>query len=178
MDHLEETPNSHSVRSNDDEVIHPRRGWWDYAPGSEKPAPSSQRLAGGIPHTSSFQCALLRTVGRLWKKREDWNIAAARKPSLHSESPIPQPPRPPPARTSGNPVSQVGDRAGSSRSRSPVPSFTAHHIGLRPRMVLFREVMRDEVNPILHAPFHALISKFTVVLHYFHHRLMCRCDGS
>jgi hypothetical protein len=148
MNHLDETPHSHSQAStNNNGEDTRRRGWWDYVPRSEKPAPSSQKCAVSVPRASGFYCVLLSTIGRLWTRHEDSTIAAARKPSFHAELPLPQPARPA-VRIPQNLTSPASDRGESSRARSPVPSFTSHHIGLRPRMVLLREVMRDEVGQI------------------------------
>ena len=146
MNHLDETHSSHSGINVKDvgETTQPRRGWWDYVPENEKPAPSSQRRAVGIAH--GFHSALLRTLGRIWTKREDSNITVTRKPSLHSELPLTQLHRPLPVKISDKPTSQVEDRGERSRAHSPIPSFTNYDIWLRPRMVLFREVMRDEVK--------------------------------
>ena len=151
MDQLDLAPDSYSEASSNNygETIHARRGWWDYVPGSEKPAPAGQGRAVSMSHASGFFYVLRTAIGRLWRS-EDSNIAVARKSSIHSESPLPQPSRP---IVPENPEPLASHSNETSRSRSPVPSFSSHHIGLRPRMVLLREVMRDEVRSIVDRPF-------------------------
>ena len=171
MDHLEESVGNHSEASanDDNDGMHLRRGWWDYVPGGEKP---SEGPTVRSSDASGFFSVLWRTVGRLWRTNEDSTIAAARKPSLHSEFPLPS------VRISENPAS-LNDRGEPSRSRSPVPSFSSRYIGLRPRMVLLREVMRDEVGTTnLSFLLCDLISNFSAMLYYFHHLLVCCCSGS
>jgi len=141
MDHTDEKLGNLSELStnNDDDV---RRGWWDYVPGSEKPPLPSQGPSS--PCNSGLFFALRRTIGHLWRNHDDddLKIAAARKSSLHSVSPLPQLSS---VRLSENPASPTSGRGETAGARSPVPSFSSHLVGLRPRMVLLREVMRDEL---------------------------------
>jgi hypothetical protein len=174
MDHMDENLAEVST-NNDGDGQHVRRGWWDYVPGSEKPPLPSQRVSDA-PNSGLF-VALRRSIGRLWRSCEDddLKIAAARKSSLHSESPLPQPSS---VRLSENPASPASGRSETARARSPVPSFSSHLVGLRPRMVLLREVMRDEVRE--HCPFLfvcILMSGFKAMLYYFYNLLMRCCHG-
>jgi hypothetical protein len=144
MDHMDEKLGNlpDASTNNDGDGLHMGRGWWDYVPGSEKPPLPNQGVSS--PRNSGLFFALRMTIGRLWRSHEDddLKIAAARKPSLHSEFPLRQSSS---VRLSESPAPASG-RGETARARSPVPSFSSHIIGLRPRMVLLREVMRDEVR--------------------------------
>jgi len=176
MDHTDEKLGNLSELStnNDDDV---RRGWWDYVPGSEKPPLPSQGPSS--PCNSGLFFALRRTIGHLWRNHDDddLKIAAARKSSLHSVSPLPQLSS---VRLSENPASPTSGRGETAGARSPVPSFSSHLVGLRPRMVLLREVMRDEVRKNLYRlTFFLVISCrfFKAMLYYFYNLLMRCCHG-
>lgn len=139
MDDLHETDdhwdNSHR---DDNESIHLGRGWWDYVPRSEKPASQDPtfHFTSGQGIFRSWKLSLLR----LWRISESSpDSILARKPSLPGDVPLPQLPRPSVVRISGN------NQREFTRPRSPMPSLSIYRSGLIPRMVLCREVMRDEV---------------------------------
>lgn len=134
-----------------------RRGsWWDYVPGTDKPRTNSATLSA-TPSLKARLRQLWRITDESDEKADASSIVAARKSSIPGEFPTPQPPRPPAVRISEPPSSSssltVGRRSKrrSSRSPEPVPpraafsgrNDAAHAPGSR--MLLFREVMRDEL---------------------------------
>jgi len=144
MDDLDEAQN-HPGQSNVN-YTHQRRGWWDYVPGNEKPIQPLQRQPVNDSQASGFSSIMRYTVKCFRRSPDDSKIFAGRKPSIHSEFPLPQPSRPPAVRISQNSASTTSDPRGNFRAHSPSPSFSSQPIiGLRPRMVLLREVMRDEL---------------------------------
>ena len=138
-------------KSSDDSHGRGRRGWWDYVPKShgekqhqgQSQFPKQHGL-GGIFHGLRDAICMDRPIE-----------VPGRKPSLPGEFPLSQPPhsshhpstvRAPTVRISENILISSSDRRRDTRPLSPVHSLNNIRTGLIPRMVLFREVMRDEVS--------------------------------
>lgn len=109
------------------------RGWWDYVPPPTNAKSSRQPV---VTHTSlnAKNGGLFSVLKGLF--REATPVEPPRKPSLHSEYPIP---------------AQTGrsrSRSNASQAVSPRPGLLVPHrrINIKPRVLLFREVMRDEVS--------------------------------
>ncbi|KAK0456204.1 hypothetical protein EV421DRAFT_1750978 [Armillaria borealis] len=124
-----------------------RRGWWDYVPKTEAAASSPS-----TEHNNNFTRSFYNKFKSIVTKSEPPTlIRSARKTSIPSEFPIPQPPRPSvvaisealPERPSNDP-SERFSRSSSNRM-SPAPSSYSRLSRYMPRMELFREVMKDEL---------------------------------
>lgn len=171
MDDLHET-DSHleNNRRDDNQGKHVGRGWWDYVPRSESPASSARGLAFRFSLRDIFHSWRM-SMRRLWTRSENLpECALARKSSLPGDAPLPQPTRPSAVRISGN------DQRETAGPRSPMPSLSIYHSGLIPRMVLCREVMRDEVCSKLVSCRVCSHQQYIALLYYFYYRNVCRCD--
>ncbi|PBL00743.1 hypothetical protein ARMGADRAFT_1006867 [Armillaria gallica] len=123
-----------------------RRGWWDYVPKTEAAASSPSTDHNNF--TRSFYNKFKSIVSN---SEPPTLTAPARKTSIPSDFPIPQPPRPSvvaisealPERPSNDP-SERFSRSSLNRN-SPAPSSYSRLSRYMPRMELFREVMKDEL---------------------------------
>lgn len=139
---------------------HGRRGWWDYVPKNH-----GEKHHQGQGHSSEQHGlkGILHDLRDAICANEDRPIEVipGRKPSLPGDFPLSQPPRlshqpsrPSTVRASTIRISEnlptsSSDRRGDTRPQSPGHSLNSFRTGLIPRMVLFREVMRDEVSMVL-----------------------------
>ena len=140
------------VKNSDDSHGRGRRGWWDYVPKNhgekqhQGQCPSSEHHGlRGVFH--GLRNAICTNGDR------SIEVVPGRKPSLPGEFPLSQPPylshqpsRPSTVRISENIPISSSDRRRDSQPLSPAHSLNSFRTGLIPRMVLFREVMRDEVS--------------------------------
>lgn len=136
-----------------------RRGWWDYVPKSEQPeeAPLDKERPSNSPE-GFFRVFYNKVATLFYKPEHRQSTVYLRKPSLPGEYPLPQPPHPPTIRISNpdRPPNSKDQSIVRRRCTSPAPSSFSRISRLIPRMILFREVMRDEVGP-WPAGFHSII---------------------
>ncbi|KAK0198708.1 hypothetical protein F5146DRAFT_1020728 [Armillaria mellea] len=122
------------------------RGWWDYVPKTEAAAsfPTTE-------HNNNFTRSFYNKFKSIISNSEPRTLTRpARKTSIPSDFPIPQPPRPSvvaisealPERPSNDPSERFSS---SSNRMSPAPSSYSRLSRYMPRMELFREVMKDEL---------------------------------
>ncbi|SJL06027.1 uncharacterized protein ARMOST_09363 [Armillaria ostoyae] len=128
-----------------------RRGWWDYVPKTEAAASSP-----ATEHNNNFTRSFYKKFKSIVSNSEPPTLTrSARKTSIPSDFPIPQPPRPSVVAISealherpSNDPSERFSRCSSNRM-SPAPSSYSRLSRYMPRMELFREVMKDEARCFL-----------------------------
>ncbi|KII93201.1 hypothetical protein PLICRDRAFT_35385 [Plicaturopsis crispa FD-325 SS-3] len=111
-----------------------RRGWWDYIPKASGDADA--RSVNGPPDG---------IISRISEKRPPAATLHAHQPSLPSTLHESHPPRPTTVRISEATDTPSERRRESSPARAPSPTSSTRLSRLMPRMVVFREVMRDEL---------------------------------
>ncbi|THH20841.1 hypothetical protein EW146_g609 [Bondarzewia mesenterica] len=117
------------------------RGWWDYVPRM-----TTASLAAADPQpcqpTGSYLSILPSRISSLWKKHLGGEYSS-RKPSIHSAQPISQPPNLRLITQNVNPSNSRTGRGHKQVTTSPISHTRL--TGIKPRVLLFREVMRDEL---------------------------------
>jgi hypothetical protein len=139
---------SEAIQSSEKKQESNSRGWWDYVPKHGPPPSSSQEnlVASKAPTSNPIQ-SLHSRLRALWTKGGVLQGVQPRKPSIPGEYPIAQPTQVPLR------LSQISLRMDSGpnviqlrEGSSPVPSTMSRLNKFIPRMVLFREVLRDELR--------------------------------
>lgn len=141
-----------------------RRGWWDYVPESPRNSGVNAEQASLKQESASVLHALRHRLWELWRPAVDPpEYATHRKPSLPGEHPIPQPQVRPVRASMVSGSHRQSERYSSSRPydfpkprpTSPAPSSVFNKLTklVLPRMILFQEVLKNEVRVIatLHA---------------------------
>ncbi|KAF8922399.1 hypothetical protein CPB85DRAFT_45797 [Mucidula mucida] len=136
---------------DNDNVCEPsgRRGWWDYVP-----KPEVETAITDSPSEPPSRTFLSTLKSRIFFFRSETSTSRkCRKPSIHADVPVPQPPRPLVSDTSseGTRAEQQGRNSLALSSYSRIGRYV-------PRMEQFREVMQDELC------YTALISALCVVV--------------
>lgn len=153
---------------DNDNVCEPsgRRGWWDYVPKPEVVTAITD--SPSEPPSRTFLSTLKSRI--FFFRSETSTSRKCRKPSIHADVPVPQPPRPLVSDTSseGTRAEQQGQNSLALSSYSRIGRYV-------PRMEQFREVMQDEVS-VLHGHHRIFWLKMnTIALLYSSHQCPLRC---
>ena len=119
------------------------RGWWDYVP---QPVNTISENLGPEPNPNSTYFSKIYTQLSSFYRKHGRGKYPSRKPSIHTEQPLSQHPNL--ASLTQTASMSAHSQSGGRRGRiiSPISFASPRLIGLKPRALLFREVIRDEVS--------------------------------